>query len=272
MHSNRSISDNSLVSADIGGLSVLLVDDNKVNQFLGKRILNNLGIRNVSLASSGRDALELIQSQSFDILLTDVEMPGMNGYELCRTIRNSADGQKRLRIIALTANDTDDDRKMAAEAGIDDYIIKPYTPQDLLTTILRNAGNGKEIVLEEMAPAVHVKSAGFEKAYLLFHHNTADVKQFLKMVSQQLPQLLDSIRTAQQTDDAQMAFQAIHKLKSPVSLLVDDTLLAKITHLTEVLRDQTSLSSFTGEILHLSGELEALMVRVNSELESIDSQ
>ncbi|HOS49528.1 MAG TPA: response regulator, partial [Bacteroidia bacterium] len=57
--------------------SVLLVDDNRVNQFLGKRILQNLGIKNIELAGNGEDAFYMVQQRDFDVLLTDVEMPGM---------------------------------------------------------------------------------------------------------------------------------------------------------------------------------------------------
>ena len=69
--------------------SVLLVDDNRVNQFLGKRILQNLGIQHIELAGNGEDAFYMVQQRDFDVLLTDVEMPGMDGYELSMAIRHS---------------------------------------------------------------------------------------------------------------------------------------------------------------------------------------
>ena len=68
-------------------IQILLVDDNRVNQFLGKRLLKNIGIENVDLCSNGNDAIVRITNKHYDVILTDIEMPGMNGYELSQSIR-----------------------------------------------------------------------------------------------------------------------------------------------------------------------------------------
>ena len=83
-------------------VSILLVDDNRVNQFLGKRILQNLGISVVDIAGDGISAFECVKNNFYDVLLTDVEMPGMNGYELSRAIRSYENEESHITIIALT--------------------------------------------------------------------------------------------------------------------------------------------------------------------------
>lgn len=115
-------------------IRILLVDDNRVNQFLGKRLLKNIGIENVDLCSNGTDALIKMSEAKYDVLLTDIEMPGMNGYELSKAVRAQEHAQDLL-IIALTGNASDDDKAKAAESGINVFITKPYSPEDLLNVL-----------------------------------------------------------------------------------------------------------------------------------------
>ena len=70
-------------------IRILLVDDNRVNQFLGKRLLKNIGIENVDLCSNGIDALSKISEVKYDVLLTDIEMPEMNGLEFVAYLKKN---------------------------------------------------------------------------------------------------------------------------------------------------------------------------------------
>lgn len=251
-------------------IRVLLADDNRVNQFLGKRILQNLGITNVDLVSNGNEAFEASSSKQYDLLLTDVEMPGMNGYELANTIRSIEKGEQRLLIIALTANATDEDREKAVNSGIDDYLTKPYTPQDLQAVLLRHFKDDDVVELTQMdfTASPDVVKNPLAPVYELFHHNARDIRHFLSMVSQQIPLLTDQIRSALQNENWDVAFQCAHKLKSPVNLLASADIQQALEVFTEDMRHQRDLASAVSRYDLLLPSIESLLVMVNRELES----
>jgi signal transduction histidine kinase/DNA-binding response OmpR family regulator len=118
-------------------LSVLLAEDNVVNQRLVARLLEKRG-HAVEIASNGREAVEKSWRQTFDVILMDVQMPELNGFDATRAIRER---EKRLGIrvpiIALTAHALTDDRERCLEAGMDDFVSKPVEASELLLALGR---------------------------------------------------------------------------------------------------------------------------------------
>jgi len=112
------------------GLTVLLVEDNRINRLLAVRILEKLGC-DVETAVDGRAAVRKFESQSFDLVFMDCQMPIMDGYEATRRIRDMEDADARTPIIAVTANAMSGDRERCLDSGMDDHITKPLRPNDL---------------------------------------------------------------------------------------------------------------------------------------------
>lgn len=114
-------------------LHVLLVEDNPVNQEVAVNMLEMSDI-SVSVAQNGLQALEVLATGAFDAILMDCQMPRMDGYEATRRIRASEtrNGDTRTPIIGLTANAMKGDRDRVIEAGMDDYLPKPYTHEQLV--------------------------------------------------------------------------------------------------------------------------------------------
>lgn len=118
----------------------LLVEDNEVNQIIAKGALKKLGI-STDVTNNGEEAIDAIQDKHYDIVLMDCEMPIMDGFEATRLIREWEKSVNRhIPIIALTADETDDCRKACLEAGMDDFMKKPFR-SDQLQTILKNLAN-----------------------------------------------------------------------------------------------------------------------------------
>ncbi len=115
------------------GHSVLLVEDNQVNQLVAKAILAKLGYQ-VTIAYNGQQAVDIVKTQPFDAILMDCHMPIMDGYEATRIIKSEL-GKKDLPIIAVTANVMHGDREKCYSAGMDDYITKPYERHVLLEVL-----------------------------------------------------------------------------------------------------------------------------------------
>jgi CheY-like chemotaxis protein len=124
-------------------LKVLLVEDNSINQEIGIAMLESLGC-SVVIADTGVIALEALEKEAFDIILMDCQMPGMDGYEATSKIRmneqrseKSGMERKRTCIVALTANALLGDREKCLAAGMDDYLSKPFTIEQLHTVMSR---------------------------------------------------------------------------------------------------------------------------------------
>ena len=112
--------------------NVLLVEDNPVNQEVGRTMVEAFGCR-VEVASNGSEALDRMESSRYDIVFMDCQMPVMDGLEATRLIRQreKQQGRPRTTIVALTAHAADQDRTRCLEAGMDDYLGKPFRMQEL---------------------------------------------------------------------------------------------------------------------------------------------
>jgi len=116
--------------ADGPALRVLVVEDNRVNQMLAVSMLAELGY-SADVASDGHEALDALERQGYDIVFMDVRMPRMDGLTAARRIRDRWPVEQRPRIVAMTANALADDRTACLEAGMDDFLPKPYQLETL---------------------------------------------------------------------------------------------------------------------------------------------
>ncbi len=123
------------------GASVLLVEDNLYNQFFGRTLLERGGHR-VSNAEHGLEAVAMAKAGDYDLILMDVMLPDMTGFDAARAIREEEkeSGRRRTPIIALTAHALQEYREQAFEADMDDYLTKPVRPQALLNAVRQWAG------------------------------------------------------------------------------------------------------------------------------------
>ena len=121
--------------APASGLNILLAEDNHVNQVVAKRILEKMG-HSVTLANNGAEAISLLATQTFDLVLMDIQMPQLDGFAATKQIRTSeAQTHLRLPIIAMTAHAMKGDRERCLEAGMDGYVSKPITASELGSAI-----------------------------------------------------------------------------------------------------------------------------------------
>lgn len=119
-------------------LYILLAEDNEINQKIIQYSLTNAGY-SVDIARNGQEAIDLYHQNNYDLVLMDVQMPILDGYEATAHIREVENvimnGSQRIPIVALTANAMKGDREKCLDAGMDEYLSKPFTPNDLIGII-----------------------------------------------------------------------------------------------------------------------------------------
>ncbi len=135
-------SDQHEAESKISTLRILLVEDNEVNQLVAQEMLRQLRME-ADIASDGLEALEVMSSKTFDLVLMDCHMPGLDGFETTRKIRElEMHGGQRTTVVAMTANASTSDRQDCLDAGMDDYISKPFS-QGQLQEVIQNQMQGR---------------------------------------------------------------------------------------------------------------------------------
>lgn len=126
------INQNTEIDFSLNGLKILLVEDNKINQMISKKIVENFNYKCI-IANDGFEALNILNSDKFDVILMDINMPVINGYETTKRIR---DLKINTPIIALTAFSENEVKETVLSSGMNAVISKPFNPSELRRTIL----------------------------------------------------------------------------------------------------------------------------------------
>lgn len=111
------------------GCKILLAEDNLMNQKLLSFMIKGLGLQ-LTACNNGREAVEVLKKEKYDLVLMDIEMPEMNGYEATRAIRSEL--KLNVPVIAATAHESEDEIKKCLESGMNDHLVKPIKEEELL--------------------------------------------------------------------------------------------------------------------------------------------
>jgi CheY-like chemotaxis protein len=116
-------------------VNILVAEDNSVNRTLLKKIFEKLGYH-ADIVQNGIEALSAFEKKYYDLVIMDIEMPGLNGLEVTQVLNNKfKNSSKKPFIIALTANSLQGEREKFLKAGMDDYLPKPFTIEDIESLI-----------------------------------------------------------------------------------------------------------------------------------------
>ena len=199
-------------------LRLLLAEDNLVNQKLAVRLLEKRG-HSVVIASTGRDAVEALRQQRFDVVLMDVQMPEMDGFEATTIIRaRERDNGGHVPIVAMTAHAMKGDREQCLEVGMDGYVSKPLQPSDLFEAVESLAGTsaGESSMT---APSTNGSPPAFDRDVALKHvgGDREVLREIIGIFFRECPGWLTQIREGVAKGDAKVVQRAAHTLKGSVS-------------------------------------------------------
>ncbi len=197
-------------------LRVLLAEDNAVNRELTLRILSKRG-HSVVCAGTGKQALEALEKQAFDVILMDVQMPEMDGFEATAEIRKrEVVTGTRIPIIAMTAHAMKGDRERCLSAGMDAYISKPIQAEELLKiTEALAANNGSEGPVEEPAHVVMDRTLALARV----DGDEGLLADLARLFCEESPKMMEAVREAVIARDPERLQRAAHSLKGAVATL-----------------------------------------------------
>jgi two-component system sensor histidine kinase/response regulator len=195
-------------------LRILLAEDNAVNQKLAVSLLEKDG-HSVRVVSNGKEALAALTRASFDVVLMDLQMPEMNGFEATAAIRAREWGTARHQpIIALTAHALKGDRERCLAAGMDGYVTKPFRRAALYEALAAAVPNGTPTTGEAVSTEYDL-----EAALAVVEGDRALLVEMVKLFLEESPRQLAALRQAIDSRDASSVTLYAHALKGPLNSL-----------------------------------------------------
>jgi PAS domain S-box-containing protein len=256
---------------DLHGLRILLVEDDRMNQFVMSQFFKKWNAK-IELAENGRLAIEKLSEETYDLVLMDVHMPEMDGFEATQVIRDSSSSvlDHQVPIIALTADVNSETRTRVREAGMNDFVTKPSEPELLFQKVLDNS-NLEVKVLEEGKDLLTASglTEGYElneikqtvKAALreIFEDNTGATTSMIQHFMKQIPATLERVNEYIEKEDGEMAAQALHRIKPGFHYLGFSKTANKVEELQEVIRKARAPGDIRKHMLVLERDIKKIM-------------
>lgn len=208
------------LTAQLKGLEkvkILIVDDMIVNQLLIQTILEDIGFE-TEVATNGQFAIKLVEKNNYDIILMDLQMPEMSGWEATRYIRSNMKPPKStIPIIALTADVTKNNADKCKEAGMDDYVSKPINERDLLDKIIRLVTEKRSITNNN--PQDPKKICNLDTLKRQLGNKPSHLAVMLKVILKEIPLIIEQISKSLVTKDWSSLHGNIHKIMQTLNLM-----------------------------------------------------
>ncbi len=234
-----------IASRELDGTRVLLVEDNDINRLYAKSILQQWHCA-VDVAENGLVAIEKVKYNSYDVVLMDVQMPVMDGYEATRAIRLLDARTRQVPIVALTANATKADIERCLASGMNDYLPKPFTPDDLYRKIFKDLAfkAQKNGVAKKVATTT---KASFDLGYLrsVSDNNQEFLQEMVQTFVQTIPPVLKEMGDSLEEKNWSRLARLAHQIKPSFSLMGIDALRKTVSYIEENAGQKTNLQALS---------------------------
>jgi two-component system sensor histidine kinase/response regulator len=249
-------------------LRILLAEDNLVNQRVAVRLLSKRG-HHVHVVNNGREALEALDHQTFDLVLMDLQMPEMGGFEATAAIRARERGTGgHLRIIAMTAHALKGDREKCLAAGMDGYVSKPIDRIELFEAVEQRAeGAVSQAEVGVTTPRAFDYDATVER----LDGDEALFTELARVFVDDCPRLLRTMNTAIAAHDAERLRAAAHELKGAASNF-EATAVVDAARALEAVASQNAMTAAPAALQRLEAETVRLMTALSTFYSSASQQ
>jgi CheY-like chemotaxis protein len=203
------------------GKKVLVVEDNEINQKVISYNLEPAGIE-VTMANEGKEAVRILErGTEFDLIIMDLQMPVMNGFQATVYIRQKL--KLQTPIIAMTASALKNEEMKCLQLGMNEYLTKPFAPEELFK-LLEKYFDGRKSEIEKTA-GVLISDASYNLDYISVKRKPEVISHVLGIILHEAPKMLQEISNAISNEDWNEVQEKSHKLKSSIGLLQAKELL-----------------------------------------------
>jgi PAS domain S-box-containing protein len=245
------------------GIKVLVVEDMELNQLLMKTLLEDFKFE-CDIDSNGKLAVQRLTEKSYDIILMDLQMPEMNGFDATKYIRNIL--KLQVPIMALTADVTTVDLEKCKAVGMNDYIAKPVDEKLLYSKIIelvkRTTSSDDKLKTEELI----IKERCINLSYLLekTKSNPKLMAEMIKLYLEQTPPLIEAMKLGFQTSDWKLLNSAVHKMIPSFSIMGMDN---NFENMAKKIQEYSTQQEISGHISDMVMKLEHVCLQACEELE-----
>jgi CheY-like chemotaxis protein len=259
--------DSALKEVNASQLSVLLVEDNEINRLYAKSVLKKWQCQ-TDTAENGLVAIEKVKNNSYDVVLMDIQMPILDGYETTKAIRLMDSEIAQVPIVALTANATKSDVEKCLAAGMNDYLPKPFTPNDLYRKLFQELHIKPRY--REKKKIQKPKSSAYNLEYLrsVSGNNEEFIREMITTFTQTIPPILKEIEEATDQLDWSRVSKLSHKIKPSFTLMGMSALRNTVATIEEYGREKTNLKELPGMIHQFIRTCEEALPELSSEINS----
>jgi PAS domain S-box-containing protein len=253
-------------SLQLQSASILLVEDNDINRLYAGSILKMWGCP-FDTAENGEVAIEKLKNAHFDLILMDIQMPIMDGFEATKEIRNWANEKSEIPIVALTANATQRDTEKCLALGMNDCLTKPFTQEDLLKILDKYLGNKFHVVQSVGQNNSKSKTDKIDFSYLekVSGNNKDFIREIAEAFIKSIPTSIQELDNYSENENWVELARVAHKIKPSITLLGVHSLKDKIVKL----EDEARLHQNPWQITKLSKEVSS---ELKDTLESLKVQ
>ncbi|NJB66526.1 PAS domain S-box-containing protein [Desulfobaculum xiamenense] len=225
---------------------ILLVEDMEINRNVAVNMLRTFGL-DASVATNGKQAVELYENEDFDVILMDVQMPVMDGLEATGRIReHDAKRERHVPIVAMTAHATDEDRSTILAAGMDDFIAKPFRPHELFEALRRNINIAQRLAPAQAQGAASHNAQRVTDGYVLdtdrlamsFGGNGDFLKENVDLFLNDAAQKLTHLEERLKADDAPALAKHAHAFKGTIGYFDEGEVFMAAARLENAARDE----------------------------------
>ena len=268
---------------NLQGMKILLAEDDEMNQYVMTQLLKRWKAQVVN-ASNGDKAIEILSVEDCDLVLMDIHMPELNGYEAAKIIRDTGSRvlNHQVPIIALTADVSDETKLQVEQSGMNDYISKPCNQDDLYKKIIKNKPSFKTAkpgieesdLAGEMTPGRQqaLKKQVMDALLEIFDEDleasASMLRHFLKQAPVNLLQIKDHIKK----HEASKASSLLHKIKPGFYYLGFPETATKVQNLQQSLKNMVSFKEIDPLFASLEKDIKTIITVVKNVLEEIDAR
>jgi PAS domain S-box-containing protein len=247
------------------GKKILLIEDNLVNQKVTYLMLYKAGLL-VDIANHGKEAVELLAHNSYDLIITDLQMPEMDGFQTTAFIRTKL--QLQVPIIAMTASALRNEKDRCLQLGMNEYLTKPFAPASLFFHLKRLLAGDEKALDAPAAQPEEFKEKLYNLSYLQEMEDNEYTAEVLTLFMTTTPETLLQIKEASFREQWSDVYKKAHSLKSSLGILQMSAMLHTVTQIESAARNEVDTDSIESLLQTAMQQYNLVKPMLEAELEA----